>query len=303
MKKTLMLIFTFLLILTSTACSTDAVNQNGETSSIVIEEITDLTSLDKSILDSFDNLKQQRGYHLFDASENQNILLISLGEKRTAGYDIVNPVVKVKDNTVNVTIEEIMPDGMAAQVITYPYKAFYLKGKLDGLDLIVKNTVGDKFIETNEKKGNDDSNLEKTLSTSGVFIGEIDNHSIEVGINKETKAFDITNVKDQFNALKVKDMDLIQIEYEVKNGQSLVKNISKVTSAPSNLTSRVEAIFIGLADPTSFEAKVGDEVMFFQVPDGVDKFSSLNMKENDKIIITFTVDRNNQKIVSDITKK
>lgn len=62
----------------------------------------------------------------------------------------------------------------------------------------------------------------------GIYVGQIDPHSVEIKINGEPMAFQILEVKELFDLLKLKEGDKIEFTYyENKNKELIIKSINK----------------------------------------------------------------------------
>lgn len=72
---------------------------------------------------------------------------------------------------------------------------------------------------------------EKVTSENGIFIGQIDNNSIEIKINGTAAAFRFTDVsKTVFEQLKLKEMDSITVYYfKNSEGQNIIIRLEKVS--------------------------------------------------------------------------
>ena len=84
------------------------------------EERIDLTYSEIST-DENDSYYDKKGYYL-ETINDRLILTVSLGEKFTGGYTIINPTVKISNNELEITFEEGVPakDTTVTEVLTYP---------------------------------------------------------------------------------------------------------------------------------------------------------------------------------------
>jgi len=74
------------------------------------------------------------------------------------------------------------------------------------------------------KKADDGSQLPEF--DVGIFMGQIDSHSIEIMLNKEVKAFQIIDVLDRFEELNLQEGDMIKFTYiEDENSMLVIKSI------------------------------------------------------------------------------
>ena len=74
---------------------------------------------------------------------NETFIIVSYGEKPTAGYEVRIVDVQTEGERAVVTAELIEPDGMVAQVITYPYAVEVLKGAFS--DVEFRDAGGEYF--------------------------------------------------------------------------------------------------------------------------------------------------------------
>lgn len=137
MKKGALLILLLIIMLTFTGCGTPVSNNNdlNNKSDYQLEEVTNSNNLNEDVVNQFENLAKQRGYIIFEL-DDKKILFISLGEKNTSGFDLKHTKIFEVNGNIVITIEEIEPTDMVAQVISYPYKLYWLKGDITDIEKI-----------------------------------------------------------------------------------------------------------------------------------------------------------------------
>lgn len=223
----MLLILTFFIF---AGCSTNIVEtnsvKNGISSGELLLEEAKESDLPKELLDQSISLSQQRGYSIYKHGENEYILFVALGEKNTAGFDLSGKEITInEDGQIQVIIEEKEPgtNEMVAEVITYPHKFFWIKGEIADIDKVtVLNQKGIAFAKILDQKA------DGMTWHQGIYIGQIDTHSIEIQIGEEAKAFQILDVKESFEALQLNDGDSIEFTYiNNENGQLVIKELKK----------------------------------------------------------------------------
>lgn len=209
MKKIALLILLLITMLTFTACGSPVSSNNEPNSNYNLEEITESSKLNEDLLNQFENLAKQRGYTIVEL-DDKKILFIGLGEKNTGGFDLnLTKISEVNDNIV-ITIEEIEPTDMVAQVISYPYKLYWLKGDIADIEKVkVVTDSGEEFTYLNMQ--------EMVNTVEGKYIGQIDSHSIEVEVDGQPIAFQILEIISEFEELELQEGDLIEFIYIEKD--------------------------------------------------------------------------------------
>ena len=93
------------------------------------------------------NFKQynERGYYYEKVNETL-ICTIAMGEKRSGGYFIEIQKVKIKGNSAEIYVNEILPkpDDIVTDVITYPIAKIKFNKEPDEI-VVINNETGDKF--------------------------------------------------------------------------------------------------------------------------------------------------------------
>ncbi|MBE0450996.1 MAG: protease complex subunit PrcB family protein [Clostridia bacterium] len=154
---------------------------NGITVNIVEFEIIGFDTLSGDIQNEVDQLKLERGYNYWE-SDDGYILFIASGLKATGGFGI--EVLSVEDNegktVVSVSETSPDPDAMVTQAIEYPYALIRFEGTTD--DFSIMNQDGEAF----DRKEVDLSAQETVV---GIYVGQIDNNSIEVTVGEDFMVF------------------------------------------------------------------------------------------------------------------
>lgn len=154
---------------------------NGITVNVIEFEMIGFDALNGDIQNEVDQLKLERGYNYWE-SDGGYILFIASGLKATGGFGI--EVLSVEDNegktVVSVSETSPGPDDMVTQAIEYPYALIRFEGTTDDFSII--NQDGEAF-ERNEV----DYSAQETVE--GVYVGQIDNNSIEVTVGDNFMVF------------------------------------------------------------------------------------------------------------------
>lgn len=128
-------------------------NSEKETKNMNIDfSVVDCKTLPQNYLSFINQLKDQSGFYYFKDGEYYYIAVFA-GRKSTGGYGIKVKSVMLKDEVVNVIVEETYPDPKlkVIQVITYPYVCIKIKG--DSLKFKVSNTQGKTYEYIHSVKG------------------------------------------------------------------------------------------------------------------------------------------------------
>lgn len=292
MKKISFMILIIALAATFTLGCSDKETSAESQGEYKLEEIQDLEKIPKELNSQLELLSRQRGYLITEYKENEFIFFISLGEKRTGGYDIIGKDVSLEDSGIIVTFEEIEPDGPVTQVITYPYKVFLLTGKI--------NDIGKVKVENNHGEQLQVIKLEANPLVTGEYIGQADTHSVEIIINGQAKTFEINQVKDLLDSLNLNTGSLVKISFEEnEDGQLILQSIKKADDG-SQLPEFDVGIFMGQIDSHSIEIMLNKEVKAFQIIDVLDRFEELNLQEGDMIKFTYIEDENSMLVIKSI---
>jgi hypothetical protein len=108
--------------------------------------------------------------------------LIASGLKATGGFGIEVLLVEDNEGKTNVSVSETSPDpdAMVTQAIEYPFVLIQFKGTTD--DFSIVNQDGEAF----DRKEVD---LSAQETVEGIYVGQIDNNSIEVTVGEDFMVF------------------------------------------------------------------------------------------------------------------
>lgn len=301
MKKVLIIFLTAIFSIVLVSCNNTAVvgneaKENSKTVSsdnYVLEEIENIEAIPLEFRKDFGELAKQRGYKLIQTGEQEYLLFIALGEKSTAGYDVILKGITEENDKLTIAIEEQKPAEMAAQVISYPSKAFWLKGDIKDISNINVTDNNGKFLVPIDNTG---------ITATAEYIGKTDSNSIELAIDGEPRNFQIIEIKEKYNELNLNKGEQVEVIYtENTNGQLIIKAISRLTSLNEPFKV-VEGTYTGQIDSHSIEVSINGEAMVFQILEVNDEFQSLGLNEGDQVRITYVVDKNNVNMIKSITK-
>lgn len=215
------------------------VNQ-GITVNQIPFEIIDINTLSEEQISEIGALKVQRGYEFWQQEDGSFLILISTGEKMTGGYGI--EVVSIEDNegkTV-IAVKESEPEGdMNLQAITYPFVVVQASGITDQFFIQDQNESEYTRMEAAEVPASDegeDSGLFDTVlrlsedfenPVSGIYQGQIDNHSIEVLVGEEYMTFSADDIARLLKGIEIGDK--IEITRSISpSDQVTVESITKL---------------------------------------------------------------------------
>jgi len=183
---------------------------NGITVNDIEFEVLEFDALIEEVQMEVDQLKLERGYNYWE-NDGGYVLFIGSGLKATGGYGI--EVLSIEDNegktivAVNETSPD--PDDMVTQAIEYPFVLIQFEGTTD--DFIITNQDGEAF-ERNEV----DFSAQETVE--GVYVGQIDNNSIEVTVGDTFMVFRNSIMGELIAGIN--NGDKVEITYELtEDGQ------------------------------------------------------------------------------------
>lgn len=154
---------------------------NGITVNVIEFETIGFDALNEEVQIEVDQLKLERGYNYWE-SNGGYVLFIGSGLKATGGFGI--EVLSVEDNEgktiVSVSETSPEPGAMVTQVIEYPFTLIQFKGTTD--DFTIKNQDGTAFDRI-------EVDLSAQETVEGIYVGQIDNNSIEVTVDESFMVF------------------------------------------------------------------------------------------------------------------
>lgn len=213
--KKILVIFITLILLTVVGCNNldnvQTTDNDGSISDVILKEVLDV---------EFEVNQMDRGYSIFEY-DNKSIIVISLGKQNTGGFDILAPTVSQENNSYLIKFEEVIPDGMVAEVITYPTKLFWLNDDFNtSYNIKVVNNIGEEFSYIEP--------VDNANTLTGIYIGQMDPHTIEIEINGKPIGFQILEVMDEFTSLGIVEGDIIEFSYiEKDTNEKTITDINK----------------------------------------------------------------------------
>lgn len=193
----------------------DETENNKNVTFEIIEEF------DEEALKMIDEKTKEKGYGILSRDDNSVVIFIASGEKPSGGYGIKVKTVEEKDGVITITVEETVPEegAMVITALTYPYTVIRLDTK--ATEFVIVNTEGEEF-----------TNLDKKVKSSyelkeaeGVYIGAIDNNSVEILLDGEEKpmAFRLEEL-DNFESPK--ENTKVKISYYTNEySQNILKSL------------------------------------------------------------------------------
>lgn len=155
----------------------DETENNKNVTFEIIEEF------DEEALKMIDEKTKEKGYGILSRDDNSVVIFIASGEKPSGGYGIKVKTVEEKDGVITITVEETAPEegAMVITALTYPYTVIRLDTK--ATEFVIVNTEGEEFTNLDKKV---ESSYE-LKEAEGVYIGAIDNNSVEILLDGEEK--------------------------------------------------------------------------------------------------------------------
>lgn len=142
-----------------------------------------IEKFDEEALKMIDEKTKEKGYGILSRDDNSVVIFIASGEKPSGGYGIKVKTVEEKDGVITITVEETAPEegAMVITALTYPYTVIRLDTK--ATEFVIVNTEGEEFTNLDKKV---ESSYE-LKEAEGVYIGAIDNNSVEILLDGEEK--------------------------------------------------------------------------------------------------------------------
>lgn len=214
-KKVLCLMVVCCILTGMVAACTQDTGRSGEVEYKIIA-LSDLK--DEALKQWYEDSYKKEGSHSASIGDGFKYLLICAGERPTGGYSIeVTKVVKEEDEIVFYTRLNVPGKEEAViQAITYPHLLLRVKAE-DTQTVKAKLEVADESGQNNRKK------------VLGIYVGQIDNNSIEIEIDGQPKAFWLDDkVKSVFEKDKYQKGDKVFIEYHNdKHDRPVICKIAK----------------------------------------------------------------------------
>ncbi|ADL08714.1 protease complex subunit PrcB family protein [Thermosediminibacter oceani] len=175
----------------------------------------------------YDEKKKIEGFHAFDG-KGKKYILVSAGEKPTGGYsvEVLSVTGRQDDLYLQGRVKAPAKDQMVTQVITYP--SVLISVPVDERQVTGELKTEELKVEKPEEPQKPEGH--KALKGEAVFLGQIDNNSIEV---KEGDTFQVyrlsPDIKDRFDSFNLKENDRIQFMYYVnEHNQRVMTELKKM---------------------------------------------------------------------------
>lgn len=214
----------------------------GITVNLIDFEVIDVSTLSEELRNDMEILKLQKGYQFWKQEDGSFLIFISAGEKNTGGYGIEVESIEDNEGKTIILVKETEPaeGDMTIQVITYPFVVVKASGITDQFMIRDQNQYEYTIINLDEISVEDsddlaggtmlrveDGGIDYSQPVTGVYVGQIDNNSIEVLVEDTNLAFFAIDITQYLKGIE--EGDKIEITAEISpSDQIIVKNISKV---------------------------------------------------------------------------
>ena len=303
MKKVLIMIFLLVLLMMLVACdssqnqdetlvdqdeATDELNDENMVGGVLFERV-DIEDLSEDLQSQVQTDHAQQGYQVVEA-EDGYYLVVYAGERPTGGYTIAVMKIINKDEVTEVIVSETSPaeDAMVTQALTYPIDIVRLESNPnETIELVFTETQSNEEVSVNEES-------DSAVSVQGEYVGQIDNHSIEVLVQGASMAFQLTDEnKDQ--ASSYQSGETIGFDYyENGEGQNVIIGFA-------NVQKEMTVTFEGQMDPHSIEVIMDGNPVAFQLSgDALDQVNDFDTGDIVKII--YTENEYGQLVASELIK-
>jgi len=185
-------------------------------------KILDIKTLEPELLNELDQLKQSRGYYLWQSEATPSVLLVGQGLQPTGGYAIDVENIEKIGQKLYVTVTETAPkaEDMVIQVLTYPFVMIEVPSDIQLEDIVVRNQEG-KALDALVL------NTEAYRVVEGNYVGQIDNNSIEVQTGDTFLVFRNALMGEFVDGLETGS--LVKITYlEIVDGQRQLVDLEAV---------------------------------------------------------------------------
>lgn len=110
-------------------------------------------------------------------------------------------------------------------------------------------------------------NKPAVMNDLGIYVGQVDPHTVEIETNEGPKAFQLTDQSaKQIDALQPNDN--VRFEYIInKHKQNVLQSIEKINAAENNTATKEIGIYNGQQDPHTIEIDTQDGPKTFQLSD------------------------------------
>ncbi len=212
------------------------VNQ-GITVNQIEFEVIDIATLSEELLSEIEALKVQKGYEFWQQEDGSFLILISAGEKLTGGYGIEVESIEDNEGKTYIYVKETEPEGdMNLQALTYPFVVIKAAGITDQFVILDQDQNEYPRMAAVDQAAGDGSGLFDTVlrlsedfqnPVTGIYQGQIDNHSIEVLVGEEYMTFSADDIGQFLKGIEVGDK--IEIMRAISpSDQVTVESITKV---------------------------------------------------------------------------
>lgn len=180
-----------------------------------------IEKFDEEALKMIDEKTKEKGYGILSRDDNSVVIFIASGEKPSGGYGIKVKTVEEKDGVITITVEETVPEegAMVITALTYPYTVIRLDTK--ATEFVIVNTEGEEFTNLDKKV---ESSYE-LKEAEGVYIGAIDNNSVEILLDGEEKPMAF-RLEELDNSESPKENTKVKISYYTNEySQNMLKSL------------------------------------------------------------------------------
>lgn len=295
--KRFVVILTIILLFFSTliGCQEQNKDNNGNKNknSIEYEVIKDMDTLPPNIPLFIESMKKEKGFTNIEfINKDLNVLVVTSGEKPTGGYGInVGSIAEEEGQVLKIIVNERVPEegSVVTEALTYPYVVIKIPEKYDSFK--VENKEGEEFKYIAINRVN--------ISEEGVYLGQLDNNSIEIEINGDARTFILTEeTKDDIDNLK--ENSEVKFTYYLNEKNQLVLNEINKKEIVKKDETKVQGQYVGQIDNFSIEVMVNGEPKAFINYDMGRLIKDIS--EGDKVSITYLQNENSQLELIDIKK-
>lgn len=224
MRKQFILLLLICLMVLVVGC----VRRTTDTDPIEIEEfefdVVEPSNLPTEELNQWYNDHHKEALITSFDHEDFTYILLSVGERPTGGYELnINSVIGTKEAiTINGELVTPAKEEMVIQVITYPHQLIRIKR--DERPIVI-GELKEVVREIENLDGSADIKEERTFE--GIYVGQIDNNSIEVKVDGEPMTFRLSiDFTESFEANPPKDNSKIVFSaFENALGQWIITSI------------------------------------------------------------------------------
>jgi hypothetical protein len=288
MNKKILVVVTIAILLISVLVGCGQSSQlDTKLGNLDYESVDVNTITDNYLISWYQENYKEEGVYSFDTDEYKYILLAA-GEKPTGGYSIEITSIEGTEESIVVNGKVNVPekDEMVITAITYPNVLVRIESDSRPVSL------GD----FDNKRAQLDNNQKDVKEGKGIYVGQIDNNSIEIEVEGKPTAFRLSeNVSVKIQESEPQTGVEVEFLYEENEHGQLVITELLWTKAEK------EGTYVGQIDNNSVEIEINGKATAYRLSEEV-KASIEDLNSGAKVKFTYFKNKNGQLVITSIKK-